>query len=113
MLIKGKTVYAVDFDGTLDMSDIFPNIDIPRMNLIRFLRNEKEKGHCELILWTCRENKELQQAIDWCKNYGLYFDTVNENLPELIRKYRCRSRKVAADIYIDEKSLNPQTSLKY
>lgn len=40
-----------------------------------------------------------------CKSWGLEFNAVNENLPEMTAHYGNDSRKIGADIYIDDKSL--------
>lgn len=40
-----------------------------------------------------------------CKNNGLEFDAVNDNLPEIIDIYGENSRKITADLYIDDKSV--------
>ena len=45
--------------------------------------------------------------MEWCKARGLTFDTVNANLPELIDLYKNDCRKINADIYIDDKAVNP------
>ena len=60
-----------------------------------------------LILWTNREGMLLEEALEWCAERGLVFDTVNENLPELIELYKNDCRKINADIYIDDKAVNP------
>ena len=68
------------------------------------MRND---GH-KLILWTNRgDNKEypvLTEAIEWCKERGLEFDVVNENLPDQ-KKLSGPSPKVMADVYIDDKAI--------
>lgn len=46
-------------------------------------------------------------AVDACKKYGLEFDAVNDNVQDTIDKYKVNGRKVYADIYIDDHSLNP------
>lgn len=46
-------------------------------------------------------------AVDYCKKAGLEFDTVNENLPELIEAYGGDTRKINADVYFDDKAVNP------
>ena len=56
-------------------------------------------------MWTCRSGIQLTQAVFFCKSYGLEFDAVNENLPDIIEKYGNDSRKISADIYIDDKAL--------
>lgn len=55
---------------------------------------------------TCREGERLQEAVDWCANFGLGFDAVNDNLPELIEFLGHDCRKIAADVYIDDKAVN-------
>ena len=44
---------------------------------------------------------------DWCKNLGIEFDAINENLdPELkIKEYGYSCRKVYADVYLDDKAI--------
>lgn len=96
------TIYAVDFDGTLCQS-ICPGIGRPNMKLISHLTKRKSQGH-KLILWTCRAGEQLQEAVNWCRDYGLEFDAVNENLPEVIKRYGCEGRKIFADVYIDDKA---------
>lgn len=100
------TVYAVDFDGTLCES-VWPGIGAPNMALINHLINRKLQGN-KIILWTCREGERLQEAVEWCKRYGLKFDAVNDNLQELKDEFGNNPRKIAADVYIDDKAVNKQ-----
>lgn len=99
---KPGTVIAVDFDGTLCRS-AWPAIGYPNYSLINSLKRWQRHG-CRLILWTCREGDMLREALTWCHRWGLYFDTVNENLPERVAKYGGDCRKVSADIYIDDRA---------
>lgn len=98
------TIYAVDFDGTLCES-IFPGIGAPNIALINHLKKRRKQGN-KLILWTCRVGERLQEAVEWCKSHGLEFDAVNENLPEMIEHWGNETRKVFADVYIDDKAVN-------
>lgn len=93
---RGYTIYAVDFDGTLCESQ-FPGIGSPNMVLINHLIMRRNQGN-KIILWTCRVDERLQEAVEWCRGYGLEFDAVNENLPEMIEHWGGESRKVFADI---------------
>lgn len=102
---KKYTIYAVDFDGTLCES-IFPDIGMPNMSLINHLIRRRKQGN-KIILWTCRCGDRLQEAVEWCKQYGLGFDAINENLPETIEYFGgTESRKIHADIFIDDKAVN-------
>ncbi len=104
-----KLTIAVDFDGTLCEFD-FPYIGDQKkehkilMSKLIQLRNE---GH-KLILWTNRGDNDkypvLTEAVEWCRDKGLVFDAVNENLPNQ-KKLSGYSPKVMADIYIDDRAL--------
>lgn len=104
-------VFAVDFDGTL-CEDRFPGIGSPNRDLLNYLIRRRRKDD-KVILWTCRSGEQLQEAVGWCRNYGLEFDAVNENLPELIELFGNDCRKVSADIYIDDKALNVWHFIKF
>lgn len=95
-------IYAVDFDGTL-CENIYPGIGFPNMKLINHLIKRRKQGN-KIILWTCRYGKRLEEAVAWCKDYGLEFDAVNENLSEMIEWYGNDTRKIGADIFIDDKA---------
>lgn len=103
---KGNKIIAVDFDGTLH-NGTWPEIGEENMTVINFCRNEQLNNGARLILWTNRVEKQLETAVAWCKERGLEFDAVNENLPELIELYGNDCRKINADIYIDDKAVNP------
>lgn len=99
-------VIAVDFDGTLFKTE-YPKIVEPIINVINFCKERKNFGD-KVILWTCRAGKELKEALDECKKFGLIFDEVNNNLIERVELFGGNdSRKVGADLYIDDKSIKP------
>lgn len=102
---KRAPIWAVDFEGTMTVKSKFPNIGTPNVSVIELLKTARAQG-VKLILWTCREGKYLTDALEWCKDYGLEFDAVNENLPEAIEYLGCDTRKVIADLYIDDKSFH-------
>ena len=97
---------AIDFDGTLFITD-WPTIIEPNWEIINKAKAEKE-NRAKLILWTCRCGKYLDDAIEACRRVGIIFDAVNENLPESIEMFDgTNSRKVFANEYWDDLSLNP------
>jgi trehalose-6-phosphatase len=96
-------IFAVDFDGTLSFG-VYPGAGPANEGLIEFLKTRKSKGD-KLVLWTCREGADLEIAVDWCIGQGIEFDAVNDNLPEVIEKYGCNSRKISCDFYIDDRAL--------
>lgn len=96
-------VLGVDFDGTLSFGQ-WPECGPANEGLINFLKRRRKNGD-KLILWTCREGEELKAAIYWCDSQGISFDAVNDNLPEIIERYGCNSRKISCDFYIDDKAV--------
>ena len=98
---KSKII-AVDFDGTLCFSN-WPELGDPNTFLIDYLLQEKAAGS-KLILWTCRAGTALSDAIVWCHSQGLFFDAINDNLPEIVEQYGNNSRKITCDLYIDDKN---------
>ena len=102
---KRSPIWAVDFEGTLTVKSKFPDIGKPNVSVIELLKMARSQG-VKLILWTCREGNYLTEAVEWCKDLGLEFDAINENLPSAIEYLGRDTRKVIADIYIDDKSLH-------
>lgn len=104
------SIVAVDFDGTL-CDDEWPEIGDAHESLIWYLRCRQAKGD-KIILWTCRTGERLKEAVEWCSLYGLIFDAINENLPEVIEYCGGDSRKIYADEYIDDKMVAPLRGLR-
>lgn len=100
---KRTPIIAVDFDKTLSLNVAYPDVGEPNLKLIDWLNNQRVECGAKLILWTCREGKPLEDAIEFCKNNGLTFDAVNENLTEI--GFDCR--KIVASVYIDDLAVNP------
>ena len=96
-------IVAVDFDGIL-CEDAFPEIGKPEYPMISVVRQLIDAGH-DVILWTSRVDDKLQEAVEWCKDYGLHFCAINDNAPNNVAEYGTNPRKVYADIYIDDRSL--------
>lgn len=95
-------IIAVDFDGTL-CENAFPKIGAPITAAINYVK-EQQRGGAKLILWTNRCGDRLTEAVAWCKDQGLAFDAVNENLPELIEAFGNDCRKVFANEYFDDRA---------
>ncbi|MCI6233537.1 MAG: nucleoporin Nup84/Nup107 family protein [Prevotella sp.] len=93
---------AVDFDGTI-VEHKYPKIGEEKPFATDALRM-LIKDHHRLILWTVREGKLLDEAVEWCRKRGVEFWAVNrdypeENGPEGNKHF---SRKVKADLFIDD-----------
>lgn len=96
-------IIAVDFDGTI-VEHKYPKIgnEIPfAIDTLKKLKNE----HHKLILWSVREGKLLDDAVTFCRERGLEFYAVNRNYPEEQLGHDYFSRKLKADLFIDDRNL--------
>lgn len=91
-------IIAVDFDGTI-VEHKYPRMGKEIPFAIQTLKMLQSEGF-RLILWTSRYGKELEEAIQFCKDRGLVFYAVNKNYPEELQEDN--SRKIIADVYIDD-----------
>ena len=90
-------IIAVDYDGTLYSRNA---VNLP---LISQLRAAQRQGHT-VILWTCREGESLREALSVLRSYGFIPNYANQNAPAAVQQLRRDSRKIFADVYIDDKS---------
>lgn len=94
---------AIDFDGTI-VEHRYPEIgdEIPfATDTLKMLINDRHR----LILWSVREGKLLEEAVEWCRQRGVEFYAVNRDYPEEETAHRNFSRKIKADVFIDDRNL--------
>ena len=95
---------AVDFDGTI-VEHRYPEIgeEIPfATETLRMLIHDRHK----LILWSVREGKLLDDAVEWCRQRGVEFYAINRDYPEeLPQNNENFSRKLKVDVWIDDRNI--------
>ena len=89
---------GIDFDGTL-VSWNFPLVG-KDIGAAKVCRDLVKKG-VKIILYTMRNKEFLDDAVKWCKDNDIKLYGVNENPSQTWSD----SRKVHADIYIDDQAL--------
>lgn len=96
---------AVDFDGTI-VEHRYPEIGKEIPFATETLKMLIAKRH-RLILWTVREGKLLDEAVEWCRQRGVEFYAVNKDYPEEdgTNNNNHFSRKIKADIFIDDRNI--------
>ena len=95
---------AVDFAGTI-VEHRYPHLGKEKPFAVQTLKQLIADGH-QLILWSVREGRLLDEAVEWCKNHGLEFYAVNKDYPEEERdKNNHYSRKLKADCWIDDRNI--------
>lgn len=94
---------AVDFDGTI-VEHRYPKIGEEIPFATETLKISAQERH-KLILWTVREGELLEEAIEWCRQRGVFFYSVNKDYPEEEKSHNGFSRKLKADLFIDDRNL--------
>lgn len=102
MINQSSKLIAVDFDGTI-VEDKYPAIGKPMMFAFDTLKMLQNDGH-RIILWTYRAGGKLKEAVEFCKENGIEFYAVNASYPEEDFEIRKSSRKINADIFIDDRN---------
>lgn len=102
---ENMAIIGIDFDGTC-VTDLFPYVG-DNIGAASVLRKLADKNL--LILYTVRDGKYLQDAVDWFKYNQINLYSVNYN-PEPVSS----SPKVYCDYYIDDRNIGtPLTDKGY
>lgn len=98
-------IIGVDFDGTLAVTrGSYPRIQGPIQEIVDYVKSEQEAGAL-LVLITMREGEVLREAVEWCKEQGLHFDAVNDNLPQMKEFFGNNPRKIFCNEYLDDMNI--------
>ena len=112
-------ILAVDYDNTL-FHGSYPVKGPPKPKVIKKVKEFKKYG-AKVILWTCRSRgRVLIEAIHRCREAGLRFDAINDNVPSQKRYMESQRkkgnifalRKVFADFYLDDSANNVNIFLR-
>lgn len=102
---ENMAIIGIDFDGTC-VTDLFPYVG-DNIGAASVLRKLADKNL--LILYTVRDGKYLQDAVDWFRYNHINLYSVNYN-PEPVSS----SPKVYCDYYIDDRNIGtPLTDKGY
>lgn len=112
-----RTIIAVDFDGTL-CENKYPQIGEPLQEVLDKIIKFQQEGMF-IILWTCREGQDLENAVKWCKERGFIPDAVNDDAPWIKKEFEQEvevrkavnekgrtGAKIFANWYIDDRAIN-------
>lgn len=90
-----KLVVAVDYDGTITQDGgAYPEVGVVKPDCIEVLKEMQKKY--KIALWTCRDGKPLQDALDYLQSLGFTPDFVNT------QSFTTGSPKMVAHTYIDD-----------
>lgn len=94
---------AVDFDGTI-VEHRYPDIGKERPFATDTLRRLIEDRH-RLILWTLRNGSLLDEAVEWCRERGVEFYSINSNYPGEEYPAGNTTHKLKVDWVIDDRNI--------
>lgn len=101
-----RPVIAIDFDGTI-VTEEYPEIGKPIKGSIKYIKRLYNEG-CYIIIHTCRSTDlPVILAKKYLDRAGIPYHKFNENLEQLIEKYGGDCRKLSADLYVDDRNLEP------
>jgi hydroxymethylpyrimidine pyrophosphatase-like HAD family hydrolase len=95
-------IINLDFDGTIFKED-WPNIGEILPSAKDVINKLYDAGDT-IVICTCRENHHRYDAEMALLDHGIKYHYFNENVPERIHQFGNDSRKIGADIYIEDKS---------
>jgi len=103
MRLKYKYI-AIDFDGTI-AEDSFPELGAIKPYAAQVIKKVADHGG-QIAIWTCRAGVYVNQIKELLNEYGIPYHTFNEPFPEQLAMFPDNSRKIFADVYIDDRSLH-------
>lgn len=97
-------IIAIDFDGTI-VEDRYPEIGKLIDGAREVINRLYDEGY-EIIIWSCRARVGKARAIEFLAKNGIKYHRFNESSPANLKQYNnVDTRKVYADLYIDDKGL--------
>lgn len=96
-------IISIDYDDTIVHAD-FPQVGLIKDHAADVINRLYHEGHT-IIINTCRSGEHQEMAEEYLHECGVWFHHINENHPDNIILYDSDSRKIFADVYIDDKQL--------
>jgi hypothetical protein len=96
-------IIAIDFDGVI-VQDAYPAIGPEVPGAVSTIQHLIRQGH-RIIINTCRAGDAEAAMRIWLHRHHINPAAINQNLPERIEKYGCDTRKISADLYIDDHNI--------
>lgn len=97
-------ILAIDFDNTITSSNSYPHIEGLKPFAQKYIDKLAREGYY-IIIWTCRSGEAQELAKQFLIDNAIVFHQINQHHPTLVEFYRNDTRKISADIYIDDKGL--------
>lgn len=96
-------ILAIDFDGTIAEA-AFPGLGKIKPGAKEYINKLFDEGYT-IIIHTCRTGIFEGHAQNFLEYIGIKYHYINTNLPSQVEYFKQDSRKISADLYIDDKCL--------
>ena len=108
-MLNKEIKITVDFDNTCALED-FPLVGADVPYAVETLKRLASNG-VKLILWTCRQNEQLNDAVEWCRRNDIPLFGVDEDPhpDETLASLYGIPRKIIGDFNIDDRNLGCPT----
>lgn len=100
---RAKLTLGIDFDDTI-VNTQWPTIKGLRNGAKEAINKLHEDGHY-IIINTCRWENQQHEAEVFLYEQGIRYNAINRHNPSAMLLYGNDTRKIWADIYIDDKNL--------
>ena len=97
-------IIAIDFDNTIVKTENLYDIQYTMPNARAMINRLYDEGHT-IIINSCRSGQFEGDLYNHVKKEGIKYHYINCNLPSAIEEFGMDCRKIAADIYIDDRNL--------
>jgi hypothetical protein len=96
-------VIAIDFDGTI-AEHTYPECGKIKPHAKEVINRLYNAGH-EIIIWTCRWDHPMELCRQFLAEHGIKYHKLNEHVDWAIEMFKNDTRKIFADVYIDDRQL--------
>lgn len=110
-------IIAIDFDGVIAETNNNYMKGTPNVpgKLVKdantYIQKLKDDGH-KIIIWTCRGGYNLYLAEQFLEDHNIPYDRINDNIDGFYDRFKHNTRKVHADVYIDDNQIGGIPSWK-
>ena len=98
-----KLIISIDFDDTIAYTKNFAIGEL-KQDAKYVINKWYNEGHY-IIINTCRTDKDEIDAQLFLDVEGIKYHKINENNPKIIEYFKNNTRKIYADVYINDKNI--------
>lgn len=105
-----KPIIAIDFDGLMvkdsgiNINKNYPYITSEPVPFLKEVLTYMKDHDIKVVVWTCREYMDKEAMEKWLVGNDIPYDSVNSSIDFCSAWDGYESRKIYADMYVDDKA---------